>query len=134
MRWFEDKEYSKDFLEELDKESFPLTFDMCSKNDYTQGNKVVRQFINQEISYPLAIVIWEEVAPKEIRIYSLEVHSKYRFQDYGRHILTKFKEVYKSISLCSMPDAKIFYEKMGFVEQEENQMIWRKPNDTNRST
>jgi ribosomal protein S18 acetylase RimI-like enzyme len=127
MRWFEDTPYNEAFLSELDKESFPLTFDMCNKNDYTQGNKVVRQFINQEIPYPLAIIIWEEVAPKEIRIYSLEVHSKYRFQDYGRHILTKFKEVYKLISLCSLPDAKIFYEKMGFVEQEENQMIWRKP-------
>lgn len=130
MRFYEDEPYRAKFLEELDKESYPLTFDMCNKNDYTQGNKVVRQFINQEISYPLAIVIWEEVAPKEIRIYSLEVHSKYRFQDYGRHILTKFKEVYKLISLCSLPDAKIFYEKMGFVEQEENQMIWRKPSET----
>lgn len=130
MRFYEDEPYSNKFLGNLNKESFPLTFDMCNKNDYTQGNKVVRQFINQEIPYPLAIIIWEEVAPKEIRIYSLEVHSKYRFQDYGRHILTKFKEVYKLISLCSLPDAKIFYEKMGFVEQEENQMIWRKPNDT----
>jgi GNAT superfamily N-acetyltransferase len=130
MRFYEDEPYRAKFLEELDKESYPLTFDMCNKNDYTQGNKVVRQFINQEIPYPLAIIIWEEVAPKEIRIYSLEVHSKYRFQDYGRHILTKFKEVYRLISLSSLPDAKIFYEKMGFVEQEENQMIWRKPNGT----
>jgi GNAT superfamily N-acetyltransferase len=130
MRFYEDEPYRSKFLEELDKESFPLTFDMCNKNDYTQGNKVVRQFINQEISYPLAIVIWEEVSPKEIRIYSLEVHKKFRLQDYGRHILTKFKEFYKLISLSSLPDAKIFYEKMGFVEQKENQMIWRKPNGT----
>lgn len=128
MRFYEDEPYSNKFLGNLDKDNFPLTFDMCSKNDYTQGNKVVRYFINQEISYPLAIIIWEEVAPKEIRIYSLEVHKKFRLQDFGRHMISKFKEVYKSISLCSMPDAKIFYEKMGFVEQEENQMIWRKPN------
>ena len=127
MRFYEDEPYSNKFLGNLDKESFPLTYDMCTKNNYT-NNVNVRQFINQEIPYPLAIVIWEEVAPKEIRIYSLEVHGKYRFQDYGCHILTKFKEAYKLISLCSLPDAKIFYEKMGFDELEENQMIWRKPN------
>ena len=98
MRFYEDEPYSNKLLGNLDKDNFPLTFDMCSKNDYTQGNKVVRYFINQEIPYPLAIIIWEEVAPKEIRIYSLEVHKKFRLQDFGRHMISKFKEVYEDLS------------------------------------
>ena len=129
MRWLEDTPYNETFLSELDKDSFSLTYDMCSKNQYT-GNITVRKLINQEISHPIAIILYEVTAPKKIHIYSFEVHKNYRLQDYGRLLMSKFKEIYNEIVLNSLPETKLFYEKLDFVEQEENQMIWRKPNGT----
>lgn len=128
MRWFDDEEYSKNFLETLDEESFPFTFAMCKKNHFESFSNyvVVRKFINQEISYPLAIIIFEEVNDKEIHIYSLEVHKQYRLQDYGRKILSHFKEHYDKILLHTLDESKLFYIKNKFVEIAENEMIWKK--------
>lgn len=129
MRWFDDTPYNETFLSELDKDSFSLTYDMCSKNHFTD-NITVRKFINQEIDHPIAIILYEVIAPKKIHIYSFEVHKNYRLKDYGRHLMAKFKEVYDEIELSSLPETKLFYEKLDFVEREENEMIWRRPNGT----
>ena len=132
MQWLDDKVYTKEFLETLDKETFPLTYQMCSKNKFDTGSIIVRKLINQEIDYPIWIMIYEERKPKEFHIYSFEVHPKHRLHDYGRKALTKFKEIANVITLCSLPESKIFYLKQGFEEQEENRFKWqRNENNSN---
>jgi len=130
MRWYEEKQYTKEFFEQLDKENYPLTTDMCSKNHYELSSWmiVVREFKDQEIPYTTAIVIYREIDNKKIHIFSLEVHKKLRLNNNGRRLLNKFKEDYDEITLSTLPESRLFYEKLGFVEQEENQMIWRRPN------
>lgn len=130
MRWLEEKQYTKEFFEQLDKENYPLTADMCSKNRYELSSWmiVVREFKDQEIPYTTAIVIYREIDNKKIHIFSLEVHKNLRLNNNGRRLLNKFKEDYDEITLSTLPESKLFYEKLGFVEQEENQMIWRRPN------
>lgn len=119
-----DNDYSHFLLKQIKKEDFALTYDMCSKNDYT-GCKV-RMLVSQEVWHPLAVIIYKETGDKEITIYSFEVHPEYRNTNIGRRMLTKFKEYANLITLCSLVDAKIFYEKLGFEEQEETRMIWRR--------
>lgn len=124
MRMVLDNDYSPFLLKQIKKEDYTLTYDMCSKNDYT-GCKV-RMLVSQEVWHPLAVIIYKETGDKEITIYSFEVHHEYRNTNIGRRMLTKFKENANMITLCSLVDAKIFYEKLGFQEQEESRMIWRR--------
>lgn len=130
MRWYDEQQYPIDFLDKLDKENYPLTVDMCSKNRYELSSWmiIVRTFHDQEIPYPTAIVIYREIDPKKIHIFSLEVHKKLRLNNNGRKLLDKFKEQYDEITLSALPESKLFYVKLGFVEQGDNQMIWRKQN------
>ena len=121
MRWLDDKPYSKDLLEDLDIQSFPLTHSMCNKNDYTDC--IIRKLRSQEVSYPLATVIFKEEPDKKIHIYSLEVHEKYRLTNIGRRMLTKFMENANIVELSCLPETKIFYEKRGFQELEEKLQI-----------
>lgn len=128
MRWFNDKIYTNDVLETIDKEKFPLTYKMCSKNKFDTGSVIIRKFIDQEIDHPIWIMIYEERRPNEFHIYSFEVYKSYQLQDFGRKALTKFKEFANVITLCSLPETKVFYEKLGFHELDDNglRLIWRK--------
>jgi hypothetical protein len=128
MRWLDDKIYTNDMLETIDKEQFPLTYRMCSKNKFDTGSIIVRKLIDQEIDHPIWIMIYEERKPKQFHIYSLEVYPSLRLQDYGRKALTKFKENANIITLCSLPESKLFYEKLGFTEYNDNGLclIWKK--------
>jgi hypothetical protein len=47
MRMVLDNDYSPFLLKQIKKEDFALTYDMCSKNDYT-GCKV-RMLVSQEV-------------------------------------------------------------------------------------
>jgi GNAT superfamily N-acetyltransferase len=128
MRWLDDKIYTNDMLEMIDKEKFPLTYKMSSKNKFDTGSIIVRKLIDQEIDHPIWIAIYEERKPQQFHIYSLEVYKSYQLQDYGRRALTKFKENANLITLCSLPETKVFYEKLGFKEADESglRLIWRK--------
>lgn len=128
MRWLDDKIYTNDMLETIDNEQFPLTYKMCSKNKFDTGSVIIRKFIDQEIDHPIWIMIYEERKPNEYHIYSFEVYKSYQLQDYGRKALTKFKENAKLITLCSLPETKVFYEKLGFKEADDSglRLIWRK--------
>ena len=128
MQWLDDKVYTNEFLETLDKESFPLTHRMCTKNKFDTGSIIVRQLKNQEIEHPIYIIIYEERKLKEYHIYSIEVHPNCRLQDYGRRALNKFKETADVITLCCLPEIKLFYKKLGFTEMDDNglRLIWRK--------
>ena len=125
MRMVIDNVYSKEKLfKQINKNDFPLTYDMCSKNDYTDCK--VRMLVSQEIWHPLAVVIFKDTPNGEITIYSFEVHPEHKLTNVGRRMLTHFKENANLITLCSLNEAKIFYLKLGFEEQEENRMIWRR--------
>lgn len=128
MRWLDDKIYTNDMLETIDKEKFPLTYRMCSKNKFDTGSIFVRKLIDQEIDHPIWIAIYEERKPQQFHIYSLEVYKSYQLQNYGRKALTKFKENANLITLCSLPETKVFYEKLGFKESDDSglRFIWRK--------
>jgi hypothetical protein len=125
MQYIEDHLFTKDILKTLDKSNYPLTFDMCFKNEFS-SDFMVRFLLNQEISSPLGVVIYKIVSPTEIRIYSLEIHNNFRLQQYGRKLLNLFKETYSTIILSTLPESKLFYLKQDFVEQEENRLIWSK--------
>lgn len=115
-------------LETIDEEKFPLTYKMCSKNKFDTGSIFVRKLIDQEIDHPIWIAIYEERKPQQFHIYSLEVYKSYQLQNYGRKALTKFKENANLITLCSLPETKVFYEKLGFKEADDSglRFIWRK--------
>lgn len=124
MRMVIDDVYSKEKLfKQINKNDFALTYDMCSKNDYKDCK--VRMLVSQEVWHPLAVVIFKETNG-EITIYSFEVHPEHKLTNIGRRMLTHFKENAKLITLCSLNESKIFYEKLGFEEQEENRMTWRR--------
>lgn len=125
MQWLDDIVYTNEFLESLDKDCFPLTYKMCSKNKFDTGSVIVRKLVNQEIDHPIAIVIYEERPDNAVHIYCIEVHKK--CQGNGRKLIDKFKEKYDKITLCSLPETKLFYIKRGFEESEENRMVWVRP-------
>ena len=125
MQWLDDIVYTNEFLESLDKDCFPLTYKMCSKNKFDTGSVIVRKLVNQEINHPIAIVIYEERPNNAVHIYCIEVHQK--CQGNGRKLIDKFKEKYDKITLCSLPETKLFYIKRGFEEREENRMVWVRP-------
>ena len=125
MQWLDDVVYTNEFLESLDTDCFPLTYKMCSKNKFDTGSIIVRKLVNQEINHPLAIVIYEERPDNAVHIYCIEVHKK--CQGSGRKLIDKFKEKYDKITLCSLPESKVFYIKRGFEEREENRMVWVRP-------
>lgn len=124
MRMVTDKEYSTDLFKQIKKEDFALTYDLCNKNDYTGCR--VRMLVSQEVWHPLAVVIYKEENPGEIKIFSFEVHPEHRLTNIGRRMLTNFKENANIVSLCSLTESKIFYEKLGFEEYGETRMIWRR--------
>lgn len=128
MQWLDDIIYTNKVLETIDQNKFPLTYKMCKKNKFDTGSIRIRKLINQELDYPIWIMIYEERKPQEFHIYSLEVNKSCQLQDYGRKALTKFKENANIITLCSLPESKLFYEKLGFVENDDNglSLIWRK--------
>lgn len=124
MRMVIDDVYSKEKLfKQINKNDFSLTYDMCNKNDFSDCK--VRMLVSQEIWHPLAVVIFKETNG-EITIYSFEVHPEHKLTNVGRRMLTHFKENAKLITLCSLNESKMFYLKLGFEEQEENRMIWRR--------
>lgn len=75
---------------------------------------------------PVAVMLYEEHTINNGHVYLLEVHPDYRLKDFGSVMINRLKEKYNYIDLTTLKDSKIFYEKLGFVEEEDNHMVWRK--------
>jgi hypothetical protein len=106
---------------------FPLTHAMCDKNDYEnlEGDDVL---VMLQVRYGklMSVVIYQETAEGEIRVFSFEVTSDCHLLDFGTNAMNELKTGYKFITLNSLPESKIFYEKQGFDPNGENSYIWRR--------
>lgn len=122
--------YRKAFTDKLSLASFPLTHAMCDKNDYENldGSDVL---VMLQVRYGklMSVAIYREDAEDSIRVFSFEVSSDCHLLDYGTNAMNELKKGYKYITLNSLPESKIFYEKQGFEPNGENSYIWRR-NDT----
>ena len=126
--------FNRQLIDRLsDDDRFPLTREMCRKNEYEKWHRPPMMQVTYEQENPenvLSIVIY--VSPdgdeSRVRIYSLEVESSHRSQFWGRRAIDRFKsdDKVEEISLCYLPDAKVFYDKMGFEESGENEMRWKR--------
>lgn len=114
----------------LSLEKFQLTHAMCEKNDYENlsGTDVL---VMMQVRYGklMSVAIYQENAEDSIRVFSFEVTADCRLMDYGTNALNELKNGYKFITLNSLPESKIFYEKQGFEPNGENSYVWR-GNDT----
>lgn len=125
MRTIEDLPYSRKLVDALDPKDFPLTHKVCT--DTFDGESVTfRMAKEQELDHPVAVVVFEEKTLDSVHIYSLEVHPKCQLLKNGRDLVNLFKTKYKYVDLTTLPESKIFYEKLGFTEEEDNHMVWRK--------
>ena len=122
--------YRKAFIDTLPMVKFPLTHAMCDKNDYEnlEGEDVL---VMLQVRYGklMSVAIYQETAEGEIHVFSFEVTSDCHLLDYGTIAMNELKKGYKFITLNSLPESKIFYEKQGFEPNGENSYIWRR-NDT----
>ena len=126
MRYLKDLPFTRECLGLIDPDSFPLSF-KCAKQFIDTEGIVIRFLISQEVTHPLAIMIFEERTSENIHVYSLEVHPNNRCESVGRKMIDRLKEDHNYIDLTTLPESKIFYEKRRFVEEEDGHMVWRKP-------
>ena len=118
--------YSKAIINKLPPVKFPLTHAMCDKNAYeTFENKVLMQF---QVRYGklMSVVLYQMEDNDSIKVFSFEVTSDCLLMDYGTNAMNELKREFKEISLNSLVESKVFYEKQGFDPTGENQYTWRK--------
>lgn len=119
--------YRKSFMGKLSLEKFPLTQAMCEKNDYENlsGTDVL---VMLQVRYGklMSVAIYQENAEDSIRVFSFEVTADCRLMDYGTNALNELKSSYSSITLNSLTESKIFYEKQGFEPTGDNAYTWRR--------
>lgn len=119
--------YRKAFTDKLSCVKFPLTHAMCDKNDYENldGSDVL---VMLQVRYGklMSVAIYQENAEDSIQVFSFEVTSDCHLLDFGTNAMNELKKGYKFISLNSLPESKIFYEKQGFEPNGENSYIWRR--------
>ena len=118
--------YSKAIINKLPPVKFPLTHAMCDKNAYeTFENKVLMQF---QVRYGklMSVVLYQMEDSDSIKVFSFEVTSDCHLMDYGTNAMNELKREFKEISLNSLVESKVFYEKQGFDPTGENQYTWRK--------
>lgn len=119
--------YRKAFTDMLSLVNFPLTHAMCDKNDYEnlEGSDVL---VMLQVRYGklMSVAIYQEDTEDSIRVFSFEVTSDCHLLDFGTNAMNELKKGYKFISLNSLPESKIFYEKQGFEPNGENSYIWRR--------
>ena len=119
--------YRKAFTDKLPLVKFPLTHAMCDKNDYENldGSDVL---VMLQVRYGklMSVAIYQENAEDSIQVFSFEVTSDCHLLDFGTNAMNELKKGYKFISLNSLPESKIFYEKQGFEPNGENSYIWRR--------
>jgi hypothetical protein len=100
---------------------------MCDKNDYENldGSDVL---VMLQVRYGklMSVAIYQENAEDSIQVFSFEVTSDCHLLDFGTNAMNELKKGYKFISLNSLPESKIFYEKQGFEPNGENSYIWRR--------
>lgn len=117
--------YRKAFIDTLPMVKFPLTHAMCDKNDYEnlEGDNVL---VMLQVRYGklMSVAIYQESAEYEIRVFSFEVTSDCHLLDFGTKAMNELKKGYKFITLNSLPESKIFYEKQGFDPTGENAYSW----------
>ena len=119
--------YRKSFTDKLSLEKFPLTRAMCEKNDYEHlsGTDVL---VMLQVRYGklMSVAIYQETDERSVKVFSFEVTADCRLMDYGTNALNELKSSYSSISLSSLSESKIFYEKQGFESTGENAYTWRR--------
>lgn len=118
--------YSKAIINKLPPVKFPLTHAMCDKNAYeTFDNPVLMQF---QVRYGklMSVVLYQMENNDSIKVFSFEVTSDCLLMDYGTNAMNELKREFEEISLNSLVESKVFYEKQGFDPTGENQYTWRK--------
>ena len=118
--------YSKTIINKLPPVKFPLTHAMCDKNAYeTFDNPVLMQF---QVRYGklMSVVLYQMNDKESIKVFSFEVTSDCLLMDYGTNAMNELKREFKEISLNSLVESKVFYEKQGFDPTGENQYTWMK--------
>lgn len=118
--------YSKAIINKLPPAKFPLTHAMCDKNAYeTFDNPVLMQF---QVRYGklMSVVLYQMEDNDSIKVFSFEVTSDCHLMDYGTNAMNELKRDFSKISLNSLVESKVFYEKQGFDPTGENQYTWRK--------
>ena len=121
----------KQWLENMDLDKnqlFPLTSNMCAKNHfyYLSEKMTVSKLVSQGVKEPVAIMIYKEIRPGTIHVYSIEVRSDFRYKGVGRRMIQGLCEKNDTVELSSLPESKIFYEKCGFRPVEENKFVWER--------
>jgi hypothetical protein len=121
--------YSKAIINKLPPVKFPLTHAMCDKNAYETfaelGSQVLMQF---QVRYGklMSVVLFKMEDKESIKVYSFEVTSDCHLMDYGTYAMNELKREFSKISLNSLVESKVFYEKQGFEQTGETQYTWRK--------
>ena len=122
--------YRKAFTDKLSCVKFPLTHAMCNKNDYENldGSDVL---VMLQVRYGklMSVAIYQENAEDSIKVFSFEVTSDCHLLDYGTNAMNELKKGYKVITLNSLPESKVFYEKQGFEPTGENSYTWNRPDE-----
>lgn len=119
--------YRKAFADKLSLVKFPLTHAMCDKNDYEHLDGIdVLVMLQVRYGKLMSVAIYQEESEDSIKVFSFEVTSDCHLLDYGTNAMNELKKGYKFITLNSLPESKIFYEKQGFEHNGENSYIWRR--------
>lgn len=119
--------FRQKIIDGISAEKFPLTHSMCDKNDYENltGEDVL---VMLQVRYGklMSVAIYQETEEDTVRVFSFEVTSDCRLLDFGTNAMNELKKGYKFITLNSLPESKVFYEKQGFEPNGENSYIWRR--------
>lgn len=117
--------YRNAIIDKIPTVKFPLTHAMCDKNDYEHlRDRDVLVMLQVRYGKLLSVAIYQEADDGSIHVFSFEVTSDCRYLDYGTNAMAELKKQYAVITLNSLPESRVFYEKQGFVSTGETTYKW----------
>lgn len=118
--------YSKKFIDTLPMVKFPLTYAMCDKNDYTRMYPDVLMSLQVRYGKLMSLAIYKDLGESAIKLYSFEVTTECHLMNYGTAAMAELMRNYGNISLSSLPESRIFYEKLGFTQSGGLTYNWQR--------
>lgn len=111
-----------DIFDLIDTSKFPLTMEMCDKNDY---NDAILHLYQDENGKPVGVAIYEVYPNDYCYLSSFEIDKTKRGNYYGTAFMDILQNKFKTIKLHCMPGVEHFYIQCGFVPAEEKgYFVW----------
>lgn len=113
-----------DIFDLIDTSKFPLTMEMCNKNDFDNAKLHLYKDENGKI---VAVAIYEEYPDDYCYLLTFEVDKNKHGNYFGTSFMDILQTKFKTIKLHCKRGVERFYTQCGFVPAEEKgYFIWNR--------